>query len=90
MCLILDLLECLELGDWVFSFGFFGSFGSFLELGDGVFSFGCFAIVKCCCILEFVLVKENLKAQGTCTIFRTTPNLPHLLRSVLEFWDVDL
>ena len=37
--------------------------------------------------VEFVLVKENLKAQGTCTIFRTTPNLPHLLRSVLEFWE---
>ena len=35
--------------------------------------------------VEFVLVKENLKAQGTCTIFRTTPNLQHLLRSVLEF-----
>ena len=51
MCLILDSLECLELGDWVFSFGIFGILGIFLELGDGVFSFGCFAIVKCCCIL---------------------------------------
>ena len=29
MCLILDVLECLELGDWVFSFGIFGIFGSF-------------------------------------------------------------
>ena len=29
MCLILDFLECLELGDWVFSFGIFGIFGSF-------------------------------------------------------------
>ena len=39
------------------------------------------------CSVEFVLLKENLEAQGTCTIFRTTPNLPHLLRSVLEFWE---
>ena len=31
------------------------------------------------CSVEFVLLKENLKAQGTCTIFRTTPNLPHPL-----------
>ena len=35
----------------------------------------------------FVLFKENLKARGTCTIFRTTPNLPHLARSVFEFWE---
>ena len=51
MCLILDFLECLELGDWVFSFAIFRHFWEFLELGDGVFSFGCFAIVKCCCTL---------------------------------------
>ena len=38
------------------------------------------------CSVEFVLLKENLKAQGTGTIFRTTPNLPRLIRSVLEFW----
>ena len=37
--------------------------------------------------VEFVLVKQNLKAQGTCTIFETTPNLPHFLRWVLEFWE---
>ena len=39
------------------------------------------------CSVEFVLLKENLTAQGTCTIFKTTPNLPHLIRSVLEFWE---
>ena len=50
-----------------------------------MFSFGCFAIEMLLYSVECVLVKENLKAQGTCTIFRTTPNLPHLLRSVLEF-----
>ena len=31
------------------------------------------------CSVEFVLLKENLKAQGTCTISKTTPNLPHLI-----------
>ena len=34
MCLILDVLECVELGDWVFIFGIFGIFGifEFLEI----------------------------------------------------------
>ena len=27
MCLVLEFVECLELGDWVFSFGIFGMFG---------------------------------------------------------------
>ena len=62
MCLILDFLEILELGDWVFSFGIlefldFVEFSEilecleFLESGDSGFSLGCFAIVRCCCIL---------------------------------------
>ena len=37
------------------------------------------------CSVEFVLLQGNFKAQGTCTIFRTTPSLPHLIRSVLKF-----
>ena len=37
MCLILDFLECLELGDCVLNFGFFG-------MGDWVFSFGIVGI----------------------------------------------
>ena len=35
--------------------------------------------------LEFLLLKEILKAQDTCTISKTTPNLPRLIRSVLVF-----
>ena len=39
------------------------------------------------CSVKFVLLRKNLKAQGACTIFRTTPILPQLIRSVLEFWE---
>ena len=77
MCLVLEFLEFLKVLELL----------EFLELGDGVLSFGCFAIVKCCCVLWNLCWLKNLKAQGTCPIFRTTPNLPHLLRSVLECWE---
>ena len=75
-----------EFGDGVFSFGFFGFFGN-----SG--SFSIFGMWNCEILLfsaEFVLLKENLTAQGTCTSFKTTPNLPHLLRSVLQFWECGL
>ena len=39
------------------------------------------------CSLEFALLTDNLKAQGTCTMSKTskqTQQLPHLIRSVLE------
>ena len=44
VCLV---LEFLELGNGVFSFGILGIFWNW-EL---VFSFGFFAVVKCCCFL---------------------------------------
>ena len=44
VCLILDFLECLELGDWVFSFGIFGIFRIF-----GIFGiFGMFGVGRLC------------------------------------------
>ena len=92
MCLVLDYVELMELGDDVFSFGLIGMFGTvgiweilefselldfweFLELEDGVFS--CGNLGNCEMVLgsvECVLLKYNLKAQGSSTIFRTTPN----------------
>ena len=47
MCLILDFLECLELGEWVFSFGIFGVFGIFGIIG--IFGiFGMYGIGRLC------------------------------------------
>ena len=48
MCLILDVLECLEFGDWVFSFGIFGIFGFF-----GIF--GSFWNLEMACLVLDVL-----------------------------------
>ena len=39
------------------------------------------------CSVKLVLLKVNLEVEGACTISKTTPNLPHLIRSVLEFWE---
>ena len=55
MCLILDALECLELGDWVFSFGIFGFFGIFLNFRN----FWTWEMV--CLVSEFLELRQSHK-----------------------------
>ena len=81
-CSVSEFLAFLEF----LEFSEFSEFLEFLELGNGVFSFWNWELVFsfgffCNCekllfSVEFVLLQENFKAQGTCTIFRTVLNLP--------------
>ena len=67
MCLILDALECLELGDWVFSFrilGIFGIFGIF-EFLDFFLNFRTFRNIwtweMVCLVSEFLEWRQSHK-----------------------------